>query len=34
MTLQKGLPIYVGCLLVGAALGGLTGHFVAQAIIK
>lgn len=34
MTLDKGLPIYAGCLAGGALLGALIGHFVAQAIIK
>lgn len=34
MTLEKGMPIYLACLVAGAMLGGLAGHFVAQAIIK
>lgn len=38
MSLSEGLPIYASCLIggavVGAALGALSGHFIAQLIIK
>lgn len=34
MSLDKGLPIYLGCLIGFGLIGSLAGHFVAQAIIK
>lgn len=34
MDLSKGIGVYLACLVGGAVIGGLAGHFVAQAIIK
>lgn len=34
MTLSNGITTYLICLVVGALVGALAGHFVAQAIIR